>query len=99
MLTGISAAIVAGPMPTVCADCKRAVRRECGKQGGRPRRYDLAGFRIGQSVTIPWRVGFNGERLENQKALHLAVQREGRRLGHKFSKIGRAMGLLVTRIE
>ena len=77
----------------------RETRSVCGKMGGRPRRYDLTGFRIGQSVIIPWRVDFNGARLKNQDALHVAVRREGARLGQKFSRVGRPIGMLVTRVE
>lgn len=72
-------------------------RVACGKLGGRPRRYDLSGFRVGQSVTLPWRVGFKGDRLRWQDALHQAVRREEKRLGQKFSRLGRPAGLLVTR--
>ena len=76
-----------------------ATRVACGKLGGRPRRYDLSGFRLGQSVLLPWRVDFKGARLPKQDALHEAVRREGRRLGQKFSRVGRPAGLLVTRTE
>lgn len=78
---------------------EHSIRVACGKLGGRPRRYDLSGFRIGQSVLLAWRVGFNGNRLPKQNALHEAVRREGKRLGQKFSRNSRASGLLVTRTE
>ncbi len=76
---------------------KDAQRVACGKLGGRPRRYDLSGFRVGQSITLPWRVDFNGTRALKQEALHQAVRREERRLGQQFSRVGRPLGLLVTR--
>jgi hypothetical protein len=76
---------------------KDAQRVECGKLGGRPRRYDLSGFRVGQSITLPWRVEFDGSRAKSQEALHEAVRREARRLGQEFSRVGRPLGLLVTR--
>ncbi len=78
---------------------KSDTRIACGKLGGRPRRYDLSGFTVGQSVTLPWRVGFNGERLRAQDALHQAVRREEKRLGQKFKRVGRPSGLIVTRSE
>lgn len=81
---------------------KKAERHEervrCGKLGGRPRRYDLSGFRLGQSITLAWRVDFGGARLPEQNALHQAVRREEKRLDQKFSRIARPTGLLVTRI-
>lgn len=76
---------------------QHAQRVACGKLGGRPRRYDLSGFRVGQSITLPWRVDFAGARLPRQDALHEAVRREARRLGQTFSRSGRPSGLLVTR--
>jgi hypothetical protein len=80
-------------------DAAHELRVICGKLGGRPRRLDLSGFRIGQSITLPWRVDFRGDRLPDQQALHQQVYREGRRMGQKFQRVGRPMGLLVTRIE
>ena len=79
-------------------DAAHEMRVVCGKLGGRPKRLDLSGFRIGQSITLPWRVDFRGDRLPDQNALHQTVYREGRRLGQKFQRVGRPMGLLVTRI-
>lgn len=75
-----------------------ADRVRCGKLGGRPRRYDLSGFRLGQSITLAWRVDFCGARILEQEALHQAVRREEKRLAQKFSRVGRPLGLLVTRI-
>ncbi len=72
-------------------------RAECGKLGGRPRLYDLSGLAIGQSVTIEWRVSARGEREADQGALHEGVRRESRRLDQKFSRVGRPLGLIVTR--
>ena len=80
-------------------DNKNETRVACGKLGGRPRRYDLSGFRVGQSITLPWRVDFRGERLPAQHALHQAVRREELRLSQKFKRVGRPAGLLVTRVE
>jgi hypothetical protein len=77
---------------------KDGERVRCGKLGGRPRRYDLSGFRLGQSITLAWRVDFNGARLPGQEALHQAVRREEQRLGQKFARVGKPLGLLVTRI-
>lgn len=86
-------------MVSVAAKAAHAERVACGKLGGRPRRYDLSGFRLGQSIMLPWLVDFNGTRRVRQDALHQAVRREGQRLGQKFSRIGRPIGLLVTRVE
>lgn len=82
-----------------CPKSAHDIRVACGKLGGRPRRYDLSGFRVGQSITLPWRVGFNGERLPAQDALHEGVRREEKRLAQKFERVGRPAGLLVTRVE
>lgn len=83
---------------TMSPRSSHAERVRCGKLGGRPRRYDLSGLAVGKSVTLPWRVGFGGDRLAGQGAIHQAVRREARRLGQKFARIGRARGLTVTRI-
>lgn len=77
---------------------RHAQRVACGKLGGRPRRYDLSGLGLGKSITLPWRVGFKGERLLSQAAIHQAVRRESKRLGQEFVRIGRAVGLVVTRV-
>lgn len=66
--------------------------------GGRPRRYDLSGFRVGQSMTIPWRVDERGDRLDDQEAIHQAVRREGRRMGQEFARSSTPLGLVVTRV-
>ena len=68
-----------------------------GRLGGRPRLYDLSGLEIGQSVTLEWRTDAKGARLADQQALHEAVRRESRRLRQKFSRVGRPLGLIVTR--
>jgi hypothetical protein len=75
-----------------------AQRVACGRLGGRPRRYDLSGFEIGQAMTLPWLVDFHGRRLRGQEALHQAVRREAVRLGQKFSRVPCAAGLVVKRI-
>ncbi len=77
---------------------RREERVRCGKLGGRPKRYDLSGFEIGQSVILPWRVDFHGAPVTDQEALHQGVRREGRRLGQKFSRLSKPSGLVVTRI-
>lgn len=74
-------------------------RVRCGKLGGRPRRYDLSGFVMGQTLTILWRVDFRGDRLRDQEAIHEAVRREEKRLGQKFARVAAPTGLIVTRIE
>ncbi len=73
-------------------------RVRTGRLGGRPRLYDLSGFAVGQAVTLEWRVDAKGERCPNQDALHEGVRRESRRLNQKFSRVGRPLGLIVTRI-
>lgn len=80
------------------AETKDPARVAFGRLGGRPRVYDLSGFEVGQSVTLPWRTDAKGARLVDQQALHEAVRREGRRLHQKFSRVGRPLGLIVTRI-
>lgn len=74
-------------------------RVKCGRLGGRPRQVDLSGFKVGQSITLPWLVDFHGDRRRDQQALHKRVYREERRLGQEFSRVGRVAGLVVTRIR
>ena len=75
------------------------VRVRCGKAGGRPRRYDLSGFAVGQSMQLPWRVDFRGRRLPDQGALHAGIRREELRLGFKFARAPRPTGMIVTRVS
>ena len=82
-------------MKTVKPDSERV---RCGRLGGRPRRYDLSGFELGQTMTLEWRLDFRGQRCVSQEALHQAVRREERRLGQRFSRDPRPRGLVVTRV-
>lgn len=77
---------------------KDPTRVKAGKLGGRPRLYDLSGLELGKSVTLEWRTDPRGERCPNQDALHEAVRRESRRLRQKFARVGRPLGLVVTRV-
>lgn len=70
----------------------------CGQLGGRPRKYDLGGFGIGQAQIIPWRVDEAGLRAKNQDAIYAAVRREEKRLGQRFARVSKPTGLLVTRV-
>lgn len=74
------------------------LRVHCGRLGGRPRRYDFSGFKLGQAITLPWRKDFAGNSLRKQEALHQAVRRESARLKQTFSRTGTPAGLVVTRI-
>lgn len=74
------------------------VRVRCGALGGRPRRYDLEGLQVGQSLTLAWRRDEAGETLPSQEALHQGVRREEKRLGQRFDRASRPAGLVVTRV-
>lgn len=86
-------------MSSRAADPKDPGRVAAGRLGGRPRLYDLSGLEVGQSVTLEWKVDDRGERIADQSALHEAVRRESRRLRQKFLRVGRPLGLIVTRSE
>ncbi len=92
---GLACAIVLGYTPRVKKDPSRV---KAGQLGGRPRLYDLSGLEVGKSITLEWRVDARGERSPNQDALHEAVRRESRRLRQTFARVGRPLGLIVTRI-